>query len=76
MRKILMITISFFLLSKLWAQYPTAIGSSWEFAQTSPSNTIINAFNDVITKDTLVNGVIYQKTERTGEYYSPIFNIS
>jgi len=54
-----------------YAQYPTTIGTRWEYVQyyeddhTYPGS-IMNAFDDVITKDSVINNISYQKTVRTG----------
>lgn len=58
----------------LQAQYPTAIGTKWEYFQFLDPyifpNTPYWAFSDEVVSDTVVMGLTYQKVIRTGNFFS------
>jgi hypothetical protein len=59
-----------------WAQFPTAIGTKWEFFQfyedVQDINHVINTFQDEVVGDTVAGAMTWQIVRRTGTYYSGI----
>ncbi len=58
----------------LMSQFPTAIGTKWEFIQFFEDNphpmSVMNAFTDEVVADTVVGGQTYHKVERLGRMYN------
>jgi hypothetical protein len=65
------LTISFMFciaaLMQTYAQYPVAPGTKWEYLQLfEPQYIGLSGFTDSISKDTLINNIIYQQVIRNG----------